>query len=450
MDLPHDVVLLIRELEAAGFEAWAVGGCVRDSLLGLIPHDWDICTNARPEQTLSVFSGRRVIETGIRHGTVTVMLERVPYEVTTYRTDGNYSDSRRPDSVAFVFSLREDLSRRDFTINAMAFHPQKGLYDGFGGAEDLKHKIIRCVGDPSARFSEDALRIMRALRFAATFGFILEEKTAQALMDLKERLRLIAPERIREELMRLISGAGAADILREYAPVVYIVLPELAPMHNHAQLSSYHHLDIWEHTLQAMMAVPPEPILRLAMLLHDAGKPACFSRDEKGVGHFYGHPQASFKLAGEIMVRLRFDNQTRQTVEELVLFHDATIPAKEKNVLRWLSRIGETRLRQLITVKRADAVAQHPGKRESKLRQLDALEACLDVVLQKRLPYRLKDLAVTGNDLADIGIPKNPQMGQVLQALLLKVMDGKLQNEKETLLAAALKHATAQPSLHKD
>jgi tRNA nucleotidyltransferase (CCA-adding enzyme) len=437
--LPHGVVFVIQKLESAGFEAWAVGGCVRDSLLDLTPHDWDVCTNARPEQTLAVFAGRRVIETGIKHGTVTVLLDNIAYEVTTYRTDGVYLDSRHPDSVSFVANLKEDLSRRDFTVNAMAYHPIRGLYDDFGGAEDLKNKIIRCVGDPSLRFTEDALRIMRALRFSAAYGFSIEEKTAQALLDLKDHLLLIAPERIREELMRLITGAGAAFVLREYAPVIFAVLPELAPMHNHAQFNPYHHLDIWEHTLQTVNAVPPEPALRLAMLLHDAGKPACYFRDEKGVGHFYGHPKESLKLTVEIMTRLRFDNQTCQTVEELVLHHDATIPAKNKNVLHWLNRIGETRLRQLVLVMRADALAQHPDKRESKLRDIDALEGCLQLVVQKKLPYRLKDLAITGTDLKTIGIAPGPQVGRILNTLLDHVMDGELPNEKEALLKAVQK-----------
>ncbi len=439
IDLPQGVSFLIKELESAGYEAWAVGGCVRDSLLGLAPHDWDICTNAQPEQTLAVFMGRRVIETGIKHGTVTVMLDNVPYEVTTYRTDGVYTDSRRPDSVSFVLSLKEDLSRRDFTVNAMAYHPSHGLYDAFGGAEDLKSKIIRCVGDPAIRFQEDALRIMRALRFSATYGFSIEEKTAQALLDLKDRLLLIAPERIREELMRLIIGTGAVYVLREYAPVIFTVLPELAPMYNHEQFNPCHHLNIWEHTLQSVSAIAPDSVLRLAMLLHDAGKPACFFRDEKGVGHFYGHPKESHKLAGTVMTRLRFDNQTMKTVEELVLHHDDVIPAKEKNVLHWLGRIGETRFRQLIAVKHADALAQHPNKREEKLRDIAALECCLQLVLQKELPYKLKDLAITGEDLKAIGIAPGPQVGRMLNTLLEQVMDGELPNEKDALLKAAPK-----------
>ncbi len=439
IDLPQGVSLIIRELETWGYEAWAVGGCVRDSLLGLLPHDWDVCTSARPEQVLSVFKGRRVIETGIRHGTVTVLLDGVPYEVTTYRTEGAYLDSRRPDSVSFVTSLEEDLSRRDFTVNAMAYHPQRGLYDTFGGAEDLKSKIIRCVGDPVLRFSEDALRIMRALRFSATYGFSIEEKTSQALMDLRDRLLLIAPERVREELMRLIVGVGAADVLRAYAKVLFAVLPELSPMHGHPQFNPYHHLDIWEHTLAAMQAIPPEPALRLTMLLHDAGKPARFARDENGIGHFYGHPKESCRLAGEIMIRLRFDNQTLKTVEELVLHHDADIPPRRKNILRWLNRIGETRLWQLIKVMRADASAQHPDKREEKLLGIEELERCLADVLQKGLPYRLKDLAVTGNDLSAVGIPPGPELGRLLSTLLGKVMDGELPNEKEALLNAASK-----------
>lgn len=437
--LPQGVAFLIKELESSGFEAWAVGGCVRDSLLGITPHDWDVCTSAQPGQTLSVFRGRRVIETGIKHGTVTVLLDSVPYEVTTYRTEGIYSDNRRPDSVSFVLSLQEDLSRRDFTVNAMAFHPSRGLYDDFGGAEDLRNKIIRCVGDPAIRFSEDALRIMRALRFSATYSFTIEEKTAQALLDLKDRLLLIAPERIREELMRLIAGAAATDILREYAQVLFTVLPELAPMHGFEQFNPSHHLDIWEHTLQSVSAMTPEPMLRLAMLLHDAGKPACFFRDKKGVGHFYGHPQESYKIAGEVMTRLRFDNLTMKTVEELVLHHDEVIPAKESSILHWLHRIGETRLRQLTAVKRADAMAQHPDKREEKLRDIGALECCLLLVLQKKLPYRLKDLAITGEDLKSAGIAPGPQVGRILNSLLVKVMDGELQNEKDALLKAVFR-----------
>jgi tRNA nucleotidyltransferase (CCA-adding enzyme) len=294
------------------------------------------------------------------------------------------------------------------------------------------------VGDPAIRFSEDALRIMRALRFSATYGFAIEEKTAQALLDLRNRLLLIAPERIREELMRLITGAGAAIVLREYAQVIFTVLPELAPMYGHEQFNPCHHLNIWEHTLQSVSAIAPDPVLRLAMLLHDSGKPACFFRDEKGIGHFYGHPKESIRIAGEIMTRLRFDNQTMKTVEELVLHHDDVIPAKEKNVLHWLNHIGEMRFSQLIAVKRADAMAQHPDKREEKLRGIAALECCLNSVMQKRLPYRLKDLAITGDDLKSIGIAAGPQVGRILIALLEKVMDGELKNEKEALLKAAL------------
>ncbi len=437
MTLPRGAAFIIEQLEIAGFEAWAVGGCVRDSLLGLLPHDWDICTNARPEQTLAVFAARRVIETGIKHGTVTVMYEGEPYEVTTYRTEGAYTDSRRPDTVDFVSHVQDDLSRRDFTVNAMAYHPKRGLFDAFGGEEDLKNKIIRCVGDANMRFQEDALRILRAMRFAATYGFAIEEQTAQALLACKERLRLIAPERVREELLRLLSGIGAAEILRAFAQVAFVFLPELAPMRGLDQRNPYHYLDVWEHTLAAIAAAPRDPVLRLTMLLHDAGKPACYFVDEKGVGHFYGHPEVSLKIAKAVLERLRFDNQTRRAVEELVLFHDATIPARQKNVLKWLNRIGEERLRQLLPVKRADAAAQHPDKRQAKLDDIDRLEACLNTVLESGLPYRLKDLAVTGNDLAAMGVAPGKQLGELLQALLKRVMEGRLENEKSVLLEEA-------------
>ncbi len=437
--IPIGAAHIIRLLETSGFEAWAVGGCVRDSLLGLAPNDWDICTSAKPQQTVSIFQGHRVIETGIKHGTVTVLYENESYEVTTYRTDGVYSDSRRPDSVDFVTHVQDDLSRRDFTVNAMAYHPERGLYDAFGGEDDLKNKIIRCVGDAKARFEEDALRILRAMRFASTFGFAIEEKTAQAILDCKERLRLIAPERIREELLRLLTGAGAADILRAFAPVLDVFLPELASMRGHYQYNPHHYLDVWEHTLAAVAAAPQDPILRLTMLLHDSGKPACFFKDAKGVGHFYGHPEVSLKITKAIMDRLRFDNDTKKAVEELVLHHDATIPAKPKNVLKWLNRIGETRLMQLLPVKRADAAAQHPDKREAKLGDISRLEACIKTVINQGLPYRLKDLAVTGDDLIAIGIPPGKQVGNLLQELLKRVMEGRLANEKHTLRAAAEK-----------
>ncbi len=439
ISLPQGATFIIDQLEKAGFEAWVVGGCVRDGLLGLSPHDWDICTSANPEETLAVFAGQRVIETGIKHGTVTVLWNGEPYEVTTYRTEGVYSDSRRPDTVDFVSNVRDDLSRRDFTVNSMSYHPQRGLYDAFGGQDDLNNKIIRCVGDAKTRFDEDALRILRAMRFAATYGFFIDEKTAQALLASKDRLLLIAPERIREELLRLLLGVGAADILRDFAPVLFVFLPELAPMLGLNQHNPYHYLDVWEHTLAAITAAPQDPVLRLAMLLHDAGKPACFFQDEKGVGHFYGHPEVSLKISKTILERLRFDNQTRKTVEELVLFHDATIPARQKNVLKWLNRIGEERLRQLLPVKRADAAAQHPNKRQAKLDDIDRLESCINSVLETGLPYRLKDMAITGNDLAAIGVAPGKQLGEMLQTLLKRVMEGRLINEKNALLEAALK-----------
>ena len=437
--IPQGAAFIIEKLESAGFEAFVVGGCVRDSLMGIQPHDWDICTSAKPEETLTVFADQRVIKTGIAHGTVTVMHEKEPYEVTTYRIDGSYTDSRRPDTVHFVGNVRDDLSRRDFTINAMAYHPTRGLLDAFGGEKDLQSKTIRCVGDAKARFEEDALRILRAMRFAAVFGFVIEEKTARALMDSKERLKLIAPERIREELLRLLTGVGAADVLRSFAPVLFVVLPELAPMHGLLQHNPYHYLDVWEHTLAAVAAAPRDYVLRLTMLLHDAGKPACYFMDEKGIGHFYGHPEVSLKITKVIMDRLRFDNQTKAVVEELVLFHDATIPARPKNVLKWLNRIGEERLKQLFPVKRADACAQHPDKRQAKLEAIDQLEACVHRVLESGVPYRLKELAVTGNDLSAIGIAPGKPLGELLKALLKMVMEGRVANEKETLLHAAQK-----------
>lgn len=438
ISLPQEVRFLLSVLNRAGYEAWAVGGCVRDALLGKEPHDWDVTTSALPEETKRCFSEFPVIETGIRHGTVGVLLNGSLYEVTTYRTESGYTDHRHPDEIQFVSSLREDLSRRDFTVNAMAYHPEQGLMDPFGGRRDLAAGRIACVGVPDVRLQEDALRILRALRFAACYDWTIGEETAEALRRHRHLLTEIAPERIREELLRLLSGRGAVRILREYAEIIGTVLPEILPMIGFDQRNPHHCCDVWEHTLHAIDALPPEDTrLRLTMLLHDIGKPNCFTVDAAGVGHCYGHDVRSAGLSGEILRRLRLDSRTTAEVTELVARHGAEVRPEERSLRRWLNRIGETQLRRLLQVKRADTLAQAPAFRGERLARLQETERLLDELIAAQACTSLRTLAVKGNDLLAIGVPEGPQIGALLHSLLESVLDGALPNEYTILLDEA-------------
>lgn len=437
IELPPAARLLIDRLEQKGFEAWIVGGCVRDCLLGRVPHDFDICTAAKPEQTIACFAPEfHVVKTGLQHGTVTVVVDGEPYEITTYRVDGAYSDSRHPDEVSFVTDLREDLGRRDFTINAMAYHPVRGLADYFGGAEDLATGVIRCVGDPAERFGEDALRILRALRFASTFDFAVEAQTAQAMHAGKQRLREISAERIQAELGRFLCGPGVFSQLIAFADVLCVPIPEIAPMIGFAQRNPHHQYDVWTHTAASVQAIRPVPALRLAMLLHDIGKPSSFTLDKRGIGHFYGHPPRSAAMAAQILRRLKFDNATAKTVETLVLHHDDVIEPNPRQVKRWLRRVGETVFRQMLEVRRADIAAQSGLRRAEKYRRIDQAEAVLESVLAEGQCFCLGDLAVDGRDLMAAGIPQGKRIGEALDWLLAQVVDEALPNEREALLQA--------------
>jgi len=442
MTLPTDVADLIRILESAGFPAYAVGGCVRDSLLGRTPHDWDLCTAALPEEMLSLFSGEKIAETGLKHGTLTVIRNHIPYEITTFRTDGIYTDHRRPDSVSFVREIREDLSRRDFTVNAMAYSPRSGLVDLFGGCEDLEKRVIRCVGDPDARFGEDALRILRALRFAAVYDFFLDPETDRAVHARREDLRRVAAERIRAELVKLLCAPAAGRILRAYPDVMAVMIPDIAPMIGYDQRNHHHHFDLWEHTVRAVENVPPEEDLRLAMLLHDTGKPGTCTLDDKGEAHYFGHQALSAEIAARVTENLRCSTAQREHVILLVKNHDIPLrtrdgaPATDRRfLLRRLNRFGEEDLRALIQIHRADRIATGyslPEREDLRMRQrLDALDA----LLAEKPCYTLKDLAVNGRDLTALGL-KGPEVGKALERLLSDVMDGSLPNEKQALLNA--------------
>ena len=422
---------VLQRLEAAGYEAYLVGGCVRDLVRGVTPHDCDIATSARPKAVLALFEGF-AIPTGLQHGTVTVREGGESFEVTTFRADGAYSDHRRPDSVRFSDSLQEDLRRRDFTVNAMAMDLRGGIYDFHGGAEDLRAGIIRCVGDPAVRFDEDALRIMRALRFSATLGFAIEENTVAAMERCAPLLRHIAAERLREEMTKLLMGDKAAEILVRYPQVLGVFLPEILPCVGFDQ-KNYHHLyDVWAHTAHAVGNAPKDVLLRWTMLLHDLGKPACFIVDEAEVGHFYGHDELGAQMAAEITARLRFDKKTAERIVLLIARHMRQIEPTEKTVGRVLRQMGEEALRQLLAVKRADAAACHPDY-AWQMGQLDEVEAVLDTLLAQEKCFTLRDLAVNGHDLMALGL-RGQAIGRTLDALLERVAEGELPNEKAALL----------------
>ena len=433
-NIPSGAGHILRALTASGFEAYLVGGCVRDLLRGVAPHDWDICTSARPEETEACFAGRRIIETGLKHGTVTVLEGGEPYEVTTYRTEGPYSDSRRPDYVRFVPELEADLARRDFTINAIAMDLGGELCDPFGGADDIKAGLIRCVGEPAQRFQEDGLRVMRALRFAAVLGCEIEEKTAQAIHENRAMLDRVAAERINVELCKLLVGKCAGDVLRQYPDVFCQFWPQLGPLVTLEQHNPWHCFGGWEHTVHAVEAAPADVTLRLTMLLHDIGKPSCKSTDEQGIDHFYGHPAVSARLADQMLRALKFDNRTRERVVLLVERHDAQLPPESRVIRRWLNRLGPEAFFQLLEVKRADSMGQAPEKVEYRLAKLDELGEMAKQILAERQCLSLKDLAVNGNDVMAAGIEPGPEVGRILNGLLEQVLSGKVPNRRETLL----------------
>lgn len=434
LEVPAGARRILRGLAGGGYEAYLVGGCVRDLLRGVAPHDWDICTSARPGETEACFADRRMVKTGWKHGTVTVLEGGEPYEITTYRTEGPYSDSRRPDYVAFVSSLEADLARRDFTMNAIAMGLDGGLRDPFGGADDIRAGVIRCVGEPAQRFREDGLRVMRALRFAASFSYEIEEKTARAIHENCFMLGRVAAERINAELGRLLPGPNAGEILRQYPDVFCRFWPQLEPLAALEQHTPWHCWGGWEHTVRAVEAAPADLIVRLAMLLHDVGKPACKSTDEKGIDHFYGHAAAGAKLADEMLRGLKFDNRTREQVVTLVEYHDVQIPCQERPVRRWLSRLGPEMFFQLLAVKRADGMGQDLEKVRGRLEELNRLGRMAEEMIAQEQCLTREKLAVDGRDVIAAGITPGPEVGRVLNGLLEQVLSGETPNEREALL----------------
>ena len=425
----------IGRLEAGGFEAWAVGGCVRDSLLGRIPNDWDLTTNARPEEVLACFPDCRTVETGLRHGTVTVLLCGDALEITTYRRDGAYADNRHPVQVTFSDTVEDDLARRDFTVNAMAYHPVRGLCDPYGGRADLDARVIRCVGDPSTRFHEDGLRILRAVRFAAVLGFSVDPATAGAVRDCRSLLDNIARERVRAEFDKLLTGQACAGILRAFPEIAAQIVPEILPAFGFPQNSRYHCYDVWEHTLAALSYAEPDRIVRLALFFHDIGKPATYREDARG-GHFPDHARVSVSLAAAAMERLRYDRDTAARVLELVRIHDLPLPTQKKGVRRLMMQLPAEDIGRLLEIQRCDRLAHHPDYRTMPP-EWYALPRMTEEIRAEGDCLSLRSLAVSGNDLMALGIPSGPLLGELLRRLLDAVVDGALPNSRDALLHAA-------------
>ncbi len=422
-------------LESKKYEAFVVGGCVRDSMMGKQPSDWDICTSAKPEQVKAALCDHRIIETGIKHGTVTVLTDDGSYEVTTYRTESSYSDHRHPDKVEFTPYLLADLARRDFTVNAMAYNKRLGLVDWFGGKKDLQAKVIKCVGDPNERFKEDALRILRALRFAATYGFTIDEETYIAARSNKALLQKISAERISSELTKLLCGKYAYAVLKNYSEIVTEVLPELKPCIGFEQNSLYHDCDVYEHIIRSVAVYDGHwPVIKWALLLHDIGKPACYTEDETG-GHFRGHELIGAEMAKSILERLRFDNESKAAVVQLVREHNRHIEPNRASVQKLMSELGEEQTRRLLKVRRADQTAHAEGTRH--LYKVDRLEAIVNGIIKDEACFQIKDLDIDGHDLMVLGIPEGPQIGTIMKKLLNDVIFGEAENRKSALLERA-------------
>ena len=433
ISLPKDVEYIINTLQRAGYEAYAVGGCVRDTILNREPDDWDITTSAKPMEIKKLFPV--TIDTGIQHGTVTVLRNHVGYEVTTYRIDGEYADNRHPKEVIFTASLKEDLLRRDFTINAMAYNHEDGIIDEYGGLNDISDGIIRCVGNPYDRFSEDALRIMRAVRFSAQLGYRIEEETSKAIVKLAPNLSTISAERINTELTKLLLSPNP-DYLRDACRlgITRVVLPEFDKCMECEQVNPHHCYSVGEHTLHSLRFVPNDRVLRYTMLFHDFGKPDTRSVGDDGRMHFYGHPLVSERMASDIMHRLKFDNDTLHAVKLLCRNHDLEIIEDKKHVRRAMNKLGSDNFSKLLMVKRADCMAQSDYKREEKLASLDKLESIYNEIVSAKECVCMKDLAVCGRDLIDLGVKPGPAMGAILDELLSKVIDEPSLNNREVLL----------------
>ena len=439
MQIPEYVQFCIQRLEEAGFEAYIVGGCVRDSILGLTPNDYDMCTSALPEQTEAVFADHKLILAGKKHGTIGVITPGGVIEITTFRTEGDYTDNRHPEWVKFIPSINGDLARRDFTVNAMAYSPTRGFADPFGGQEDLKHHILRAVGDPAQRFQEDSLRILRGTRFAAKYHLIPEENTLKAMVELRELMENLARERVFEELCKLLLSATADDLLR-FAPLIAQVIPELESQIGFDQRNIHHAYDLFTHTAHVTALTPRELALRWAGLLHDVGKVPSFFMDDEGHGHFYGHAKISAPMADEILHRLKAPTALREEVVRLCELHMTLIQPEKKVVRRWLNKLGPDLMDKLLTFQEADILGKGIPKGD-ELEQFPKLRSIIAEIQAENACFCLKDLAVNGHDLMTLGY-SGKAIGTCLNRLLELVIEEKIPNEKATLLKQAREEHT--------
>ncbi|MCR5099479.1 MAG: CCA tRNA nucleotidyltransferase [Lachnospiraceae bacterium] len=432
--LPDPVKKVIGILEEHGYEAYAVGGCVRDSIMGVTPHDWDVTTSALPQEVKSCFD--RTFDTGIEHGTVTVRMYGQSFEVTTYRVDGDYEDGRHPNDVTFTASLEEDLKRRDFTINAMAYSDRGGLVDLFGGADDIASRVIRCVGDPRERFSEDALRMLRALRFSAQLDFEIDPRTLDAIRELSPTLEKISAERITAEMVRLITSDHPERIETVYdTGLTAVFFPEWDEMMATPQHHHHHCYDVGHHTIEVMKHVSADRVMRLTAMLHDVAKPICRKTDPQGEDHFVGHPQLGADMARDILRRFKMDNATIDHVCTLVRHHDERPTPTRRNIRRLMSRVGAEHMPGLIELKIADVLGQSGYKREEKLAELSEIRRLYEEILAEGECVKISDLAVTGKDVIAAGVPRGPEIGRLLKRLLDMVIEDPTQNDREILLA---------------
>ncbi len=448
IDLPKIPLLIINTLEECGFECFAVGGCIRDVLSDRKVSDWDFTTNATPDQIKECFSSYTTVDVGARFGTICVVIDNKNYEITTYRTDGEYGDSRHPDEVFFSKNLKDDLSRRDFTINALAYNDRAGLVDEFNGLVDLQYGVIRCIGDADTRFTEDALRIIRALRFASIYGYSIEQKTAESILKNKELLSNVSVERILKEFSKLICGDHVDFILRRYKDVIAVIIPEISVMFNFDQKSLHHNKDLWRHTVSAIKNSPCDETVRTALLFHDIGKPMTVFTDAQGYNHYKNHEKLSAAMANTILKRLKFPNSYISDVTTLIENHDRKLSHTDSSIKRCMRDIGEKNTQLLFSVKRADIMAQSSFNRVEKLFALDLAETEFKRILRDNECYSLKGLAVNGKDIIHLGVSSGEMIGKILDNLLDKVIGGELPNDKDKLLFFAKNMKNTLEGMH--
>ena len=437
MQISSKAKIVINALADAGFSAYVVGGCVRDYFLGNQTSDTDITTSAKPCEVENILADKniKVVETGLKHGTVTAVIDKTPLEITTFRADGEYRDSRHPQSVEFVEDIEQDLKRRDFTVNAMAYNDERGLVDLFGGREDIENRIIRTVGEPDARFKEDALRIMRALRFSSVLGFEIEEKTKKSIFDNMYLLENISAERIFSELSKLLCGKNVLNVLDEFRQVIGVIIPQLIPSFNCAQNTPWHTYTVYEHIIHSVDFAPCDPVIRLTMLLHDIGKPSVKRTDENGRDHFKTHADAGEKIAAEVLSKLKVSNNIYNKVTTLIKYHQSVENVNDVKIKHWFNKIGEEYTLSLFDVRIADLKAHNLGKKEVlfEIERLMSLEEEAKMIIKRREPYKISELAVNGHDLISLGF-SGREIGDKLSEILTLVMDGKLNNTKTDIL----------------